>query len=67
MKSADAVKFLDEIHKINQRGMFHPNAWTENFLTNVDFDARVGKKDLSPKQGAKLKEVYQQATEAEMK
>ena len=58
MKQKDALAVLDELHKITHR----TDSWTANFLTSIDFDVRIAKRDLSPKQSAKLMEIYEKAT-----
>lgn len=59
MKQKDALVVLDELHKLPAR---HDD-WTRVFLEDIDFEVRIGKKNLSPKQGAKLMEIYEKTTE----
>jgi len=61
MTNKDALAILNELHKLPDVKL---DRWTAGFLESIDFEVRVGKRNLSPRQGSKLLEVYARITES---
>lgn len=59
MKSDDAKHLLEELETLNYSPQ---NKWEEDFLAGIQDHIDCGKQ-LSPKQGDKLQDIYRRASE----